>query len=167
VPSVEIISQKPTSGQLHVSLGQNRRSIQCPPSGNFRIARYPAGKSGAEKSQLPQRLKRPHCPTHCTFIVRNAFVLTCRESPRYSLLPPEAIHNKHSDYTALASHSITIFRNRHLRSRVLPSVRRPPAVQGAWAFAQIDCAIFSMSIQRCVQPSCRESPSPCPTIYER
>ena len=33
------ISHKATSGQLHVSLAENRLSIQCPPSDNFRIAR--------------------------------------------------------------------------------------------------------------------------------
>jgi hypothetical protein len=35
------ISSKPTSGQLHVSLAENHRSIQCPPSDNFRFARHP------------------------------------------------------------------------------------------------------------------------------
>jgi hypothetical protein len=34
-------SQKRTSGQLHVSLAENHRSIQCPPSDNFRFARHP------------------------------------------------------------------------------------------------------------------------------
>jgi len=37
------ISSKPTSRQLHVSLTENRRSIQRPPSHNFRIVRNPVG----------------------------------------------------------------------------------------------------------------------------
>src|SRR5258708_24833946 len=36
----ELTSQMPTSGQFRASLAENHRSIQGPPSDNFRIARH-------------------------------------------------------------------------------------------------------------------------------
>jgi hypothetical protein len=43
-----VMDQKKTSGQLHVYLAENHRSIECPPSDSFRIARDPRnpGKDG-------------------------------------------------------------------------------------------------------------------------
>ncbi len=38
-----MISPKRTSGQVHVSLAENHRAIQCPPSDKSRFARYPSG----------------------------------------------------------------------------------------------------------------------------
>ena len=46
------ISSKPTSGQVHVSLAENHRSIQCRRSDNFRIARH---------SPQPEITKSPSC----------------------------------------------------------------------------------------------------------